>query len=139
VGPRPTPEGIANELGKLERKLELALAPEGPLSLLEQLNKVIDQAENIEFLLERLFPQGPYEFPAGQYELTPVCDRDSEGALLPPRVAPWAAGEGEITEVRRKLDALAALVQHHKDLKQPTCGGRGGGAGGNVTVHFESD
>lgn len=137
-GPPPTMQGISTELGKLEQKLELVLAPEGPLSLLERLNKVIDQVENIEFLIDRLFPQGPYTFPAGQYELAPVCDRDSEGALLPPRVAPWAAGEGEITEVRRKLDALAALVQHHKDLKQPTCGGRGTGPTSNVTVHFES-
>lgn len=138
-GPPPTMAGIATELGKLEQKLEIMLNPKDSLSPLELLNKVIDQIENVEFLIERLFPQGPYTFPAGQYELAPVCDRDSEGALLPPRVAPWAAGEGEITEIRRKLDALAALVQHHKDLKQPTCGGRGSGPGSNVTVHFESD
>lgn len=138
-GPPATPQGMANELGKLERKLEIALAPDGPLSLLELLNKVIDQVENIEFLIERLFPPGPYKFPAGQYELSPVCDRDSEGDLLPARVAPWAAGEGEFTELRRRLDALAQLLQHHKDLKQPTCGGRGNGPGSNVTVHFESD
>ena len=138
-GPRPTPEGMASELGKLEKKLELLLEPEGPRSLLDQINRVIDQVENIRFVLDNLFPPEPYTFPPGQYELAPVCDRDSEGVLLPPRVAPWAGGEGELLELRQKLDALAALVQHHKDLKQPTCGGRGGGAGGNVTVQFESD
>lgn len=138
-GPRPTPQAMATELGKLEQKLELALAPDGPLSLLELLNKVIDQVENIEFLIERLFPQGPYEFPAGAYQLAPICDRDSEGELVPPLQAPWTGGEGELTELRQKLDALAQLIQHHKTLKQPTCGGRGSGPASNVTVHFESD
>lgn len=138
-GPPPTMQGVATELGKLEKKLEIALAPEGPLSLLQQVNRAIDQIENIRFVLDALFPEQPYQFPAGEYQLAPVCDRDSDGVLLPPRTAPWAAGQGEVVEVRRKVDALAALLQHHKDLKQPTCGPLGGGAGSNVTVHFESD
>lgn len=138
-GPRPTPQAMATELGKLEQKLELALAPDGPLSLLELLNKVIDQVENIEFLIDRLFPPEPYTFPDGAYQLQPICDRDTEGVLLPPLQAPWTGGEGELLELRRKLDALAQLIQHHKTLKQPTCGGRGNGPGSNVTVHFESD
>jgi hypothetical protein len=132
-------QGIATELGKLEKKLEIALAPEGPLSLLQQINRAIDQIENIRFVLDALFPEQPYEFPAGQYQLAPVCDRDSEGVLEPPRTAAWAGGQGEVMEVRRKLDALAQLLQHHKDMKQPTCGPRGSGPGSNVTVHFESD
>lgn len=137
-GPRPTPEGMATELGKLERKLELMLAPEGPLSPLELLNKVIDQVENIEFLIERLFPPEPYRFDPGAYQLAPICDRDAEGELVPPLEAPWAGGEGEFNELRQRLDALAQLIQHHKTLKQPACGGRGGGPHSNVTVHFES-
>jgi hypothetical protein len=132
-------QGIATELGKLEKKLEIALAPEGPLSLLQQINRAIDQIENIRFVVDALFPEQPYEFPAGQYQLAPVCDRDSEGVLEPPRTAAWAGGQGEVMEVRRKLDALAQLLQHHKDMKQPTCGPRGSGPGSNVTVHFESD
>lgn len=130
---------MANELGKLERKLEIALAPAGPLSLLEQINRAIDQIENIKFVLENLFPPEPYRFDAGSYQLAPICDRDAEGELVPPLEAPWTGGEGELTELRQKLDALAQLVQHHKTLKQPTCGGRDGGPHSNVTVHFESD
>lgn len=132
-------QGIATELGKLERKLEVALAPEGPLSLLQQINRAIDQIENIRFVLDALFPEQPYEYSGGQYQLSPICDRDEEGDLLPPRLATWTGGQGEVSEVRKKLDALAVLLQHHKDLKQPTCGPRGNGPASNVTVHFESD
>jgi hypothetical protein len=132
-------EGIAGELGKLEQKLEILLAPEGPPSLLENINRVIDQVENIKFVLEALFPPEPYTFPPGSYELAPVCDRDSAGELIDPLPAPWPGGEGEFTEIRQRLDALAQLLQHHKTLKQPTCGGRGSGPSSNVTVHFESD
>jgi hypothetical protein len=132
-------QGIATELGKLEQKLEMMLNPDDTLSPLELLNRVIDQVENIEFLIERLFPPEPYRFEAGAYQLAPVCDRDSEGALIEPLQAPWAGGEGEFTELRQRLDALAQLVQHHKTLKQPTCGPRGSGPHSNVTVHFESD
>ena len=130
-------EGIASEVGKLEQKLELLLAPDGPRSLLDQFNRIIDQIENVKFLLDNLFPPEPYQFGSGSYELSPVCDRDAEGNLLPPRVAAWPSGVGEVAEVRARVDALAALLQHHKDLKQPTC--RFGGAPSNVTVHFESD
>lgn len=138
-GPPATMQGIATELGKLEQKLEIMLNPDDSLSPLELLNKVIDQVENIEFLIERLFPQEPYRFEPGAYELAPICDRDSEGDLIEPLRAPWAGGEGEFTELRQRLDALAQLMQHHKTLKQPTCGGRGSGPASNVTVHFESD
>jgi hypothetical protein len=132
-------QGIATELGKLEQKLEIMLNPDDSLSPLELLNKVIDQVENIEFLIERLFPPEPYRFDPGAYQLAPICDRDSEGNLIEPLVAPWAGGEGELLELRQKLDALAQLIQHHKTLKQPTCGGRGTGPSSNVTVFFESD
>jgi hypothetical protein len=138
-GPAPTPQAIATELGKLEQKLEIMLNPQEELSFLDRLNRIIDQTENIKFLLETLFPPEPYTFPPGGYTLAAVCDRDAEGNLIEPKVAPWDGGEGELLELRQKLDALAVLMQHHKDLKQPTCGGRGSGPHSNVTVHFESD
>ena len=135
-GPRPTPAGTSGELGKLEKKLELALAPDGPLSLLDKINRVIDQIENIKFVVDALLPPQPYQFSGGNYQLSPVCERDSEGQPLPPRIAPWTSGEGEITEVNKKLDALAQLVQFHKELKQPTCKGPAP-IGEGVTVTFE--
>lgn len=138
-GPPATMQGMATELGKLEQKLEILLRPDGPPSLLDNINRVIDQIENIKFVLDALFPPEPYRFDAGGYELTPVCDRDAEGELLPARVAPWEGGEGEFAELRQRLDALARLIQLHKETKQPTCGGRTNGPAGDVTVRFESD
>lgn len=138
-GPRPGPGGTSSELGKLEKKLEIMLAPEGDLSLLDKINRVIDQIENIKFVLDALFPPEPYRFDFGEYSLQPVCENDSEGNPLPPLTAGWGEGEGEIVEINRKLDAIAQLIQFSKDTKQPTCGGRGSGPGSNVTVMFESD
>lgn len=138
-GPRPTPQGMATEMGKLERKLEILLQPDGPPNLLDLFNRVIDQIENIRFVLDALFPPEPYRFDAGAYTMTPVCETDADGNPRPPLEAPWSGGEGEFTELRQRLDALAQLLQHHKDTKQPTCGGRGSGPGSNVTVLFESD
>jgi hypothetical protein len=138
-GPAPNLPAMAQEMGKLEQKLEMLLNPEDALSPLDLLNRVIDQVENIEFLLERLFPPEPYSFGAGAYQLQPVCERGPDGGPAPPLLASWEGGEGEFVELRQRLDALAELIQHHKTAKQPTCGGRGNGPASNVTVHFESD
>lgn len=135
-GPQATPQATAAELGKLEKKLELALAPEGPLSLRERINQAIDQIENIKFVIDALFPPGPYQFGGGQYTLTPVCERDENGQPSPDRIADWEGGEGQIAEVNNKIDALAALIQFHKELKQPTCRGPAP-TGEDVTVTFE--
>ena len=74
----------------------------------------------------------------GGYELQGPCDRGEDGELLPPRVAEWGPSIGLKGSIVKRLDALAELIQHHKDLRQPTCGGGGGRAVGQpVTVTFE--
>jgi hypothetical protein len=74
----------------------------------------------------------------GGFQLQGPCDRDSEGDLLPPRVAEWGPSLGIERNIVKRIDALAELIQHHKDLRQPTCGGGGGRAVGQpVTVTFE--
>lgn len=134
-GPRPDLPSMAQELGKLERKMELMLTPDDPLSPLQQLNRIIDQIENIKFLIDLLLPPEPYEFSGGEFELAAVCDRLPDGQLIDPKIAPWSGGTGELLEINRKLNALAQLIQHHKVLKQPIC--RGKPVGQEVTVTFE--
>jgi hypothetical protein len=52
-------------------------------------------------------------------------------------VARWSAGAGELVELRARLDALAELIQHHKDLRQPICHVRA--TGQELTVDFVED
>jgi hypothetical protein len=73
---------------------------------------------------------------AGAYELLGPCERDADGALLPPRLAEWGSSVGLGPNIIKRLDALAELLQHHKDLKQPICT-PGRAVGQPVTVTFE--
>jgi len=134
-GPRPDLGNIATEVGKLENKLERLLSRgtgEGGTGDLGNLLELMNEALELLRFLESIFG---VEFPAGSYELFPVCDRDAQGQLRPPRVASWEGGAGEGLQLSRKLDALAELIQHHKELRQPVC--RTKPVGQEVTVTFE--
>jgi len=128
--PPATPEGIANELGRLESKLA-ALGGRPGLDL-----------EPLAELIRSLLP-GPaeYTFPAGRYLMYPVCEFDNNGEPLRPREAPWPAGKGELKELRLRLDALAELLQAHKFTRQPVCPLPRSlpPAGQAVTVTFEQE
>ena len=100
TGVRPDLEGIAEEVGRIEMKLALLL---GTVDLLEP-------------PAEPLYIYGP-----GVYTLEPVCDFDSQGLPMPAREASWQGGIGEVAELGAKVDALAELLQHHKELRQPIC------------------
>jgi hypothetical protein len=124
---------MARELGRIETKLARLLdrpAPDGggggtggggglpdlPWADLFQLLASID---------------GP-----GGYALEGPCDRGPGGDPLPPRLAEWGASIGLEGSIVKRLDALAELLQHHKDLKQPICP-PGRAVGQPVTVTFE--
>jgi hypothetical protein len=97
---RPDLEGIAEEVGRIEMKLALLL---GTVDLLEP-------------------PSLPdYIYGPGMYTLEPVCEFDSQGLPMPAREASWQGGIGEVAELGAKIDALAELLQHHKELRQPVC------------------
>lgn len=117
--PPPTLDGIAAEVGKIEQKTRQLL--NRPQLSLEDLLAAIedllgDEAE-------------PDPYPAGSYLLLPVCeDKD-------PAVANWQAGEGQLNLLNAKLDALAELLQAHKDFRQPICATKASGQ--PVTVQFQ--
>lgn len=125
--PPPTLPGIAEWVGKIEEKT---------MYLLERPNPGPDWADLIEALLDAL-PGDDYNFPAGEYLLRAACGETSTGAPGPPKVAKWSAGSGQFTELRERLDALAELLQHHKDLRQPVCHVRS--TGQELTVDFVED
>jgi len=125
--PQATPEGIAAELGRLEGKLAAIGASPGL-----DLEAILEAIGN-------LIPDPPaYTYPAGAYVLEPVCECDEEGVPLPAREVTWAGGTGELSEVRKKLDAIADLLQISKELKQPVCY-RKRPTGAPVTVTFEEE
>lgn len=124
--PPPTLVGIASELGRLEQKMERMIRDQSePLDL----SGIIDA-------LTELLRKDPEPHDAGSYELYPVCDFGEDGSPRPPDVAAWPSGEGEIALVNKKLDALALLIQYHKEQRQPTCK-RGATIGQPVSVLFD--
>jgi hypothetical protein len=124
--PAPTIEGIAQEVGRIERKLEIMRSdPRVPGDVTDQLG-----------LLEQLWNLLGSAAGSGAYELFPVCDFDSEGSPAPPEVAAWTGSSNPIEDLAKRIDALALLIQHHKNLRQPTCR-RGPTTGEPVTVLFE--
>lgn len=129
--PRPTPEGIAQELGRLERKLEVINTPGAPGNLVD---RFADLSQLIGPILEALLSASS----GTVYTLDSPCELDADGNRLPAVevVAPGALSElGAITN---RIDALAELIQAHKNLKQPNCRGADVPISGEfVTVNFE--
>jgi hypothetical protein len=129
-GPAPTLTGIAQELGRLERKsaqlLDPGRAPTGPnldrLGLLDEL---------IRPLVEAILQQ----FASGAYELSSPCELNEAGERVPV-VVPFGPGLSAIGTLHNKVDALAELLQASKDLKQPICRPKAP-IGEPVTVNFE--
>ena len=128
-GPRPTPEGIAQELGRLEQKLA-RLSDPGPagngdgtdrLGLIFQILSTL-----VEFLTA--IQSG------GGYGLSSPCELDENGERIVTTVE-YPGAPTTLGVVLNKLDALAALLQVHKDLKQPICK-QTPAVGQPVTVNF---
>jgi hypothetical protein len=93
----------------------------------------------VDLIKDILGESGP-TYPAGEYQLRRVCEVDSDGDPLPPLKAQWPAGAGKLQEVEAKVDALAQLLQHHKDIRQPICTesrNRPTLSGDWVSVHFQ--
>lgn len=128
-GPRPTPEGIAQELGRLEQKVARLSNP--------QTDKTGDATDRIGLALKLL--GDVIEFfssitAGGGYELSSPCEVDEAGQPIPVVVnfsgAPTALGV-----INNKIDAVAQLLQEHKNLKQPICR-QTPAVGEPVTVQF---
>jgi hypothetical protein len=119
VEPVSVPEtlaGIAAEVGRIETKLKLVLARPDP--------EVPDNTDMLWEVLEQL--QGLVEdretpHPAGTYQMDSSCETDEEGNRLPPILVGFPAAVGATEAILQRLDAMALLLQVHKDLKQPGC------------------
>jgi hypothetical protein len=128
-GPRPTPEGIAQELGRLEQKLARLSdpGPEGPGDGSDRLQLISD-------LIGRLIEFATSMTSGGGYGLSTPCEVDENGERIVTTVN-YSGATNSLGVLSNKVDALAALLQVHKDLKQPNCK-QAPAVGQPVTVNF---
>lgn len=128
-GPAPTPEGIAKEVGRIEEKLASLMdpkqAPGGDNT--DRLGLLFQLAQQIfEFLTSVTA--------SGEYTLSSPCVLDENDQRIVQSVQ-YGGALGPIGLVSNKVDALAELIQVHKDLKQPICR-QTPAVGQPVTVNF---
>lgn len=122
--PPATAVGTAAELGRLERKSELSL------SKLDQLAPLLESLDILTALGEWLLSANE----GVTYTLQPPCGTDASGDPLPPVevVVPPTIGV-EVATIAR-LDALAMLIDEHKQMRQPICKGKPTGSPVTVTA-----
>jgi hypothetical protein len=129
-GPQATPQGIAQELGRLENKLGQLLSPQkAPVGdLTDRLGLLFNVAMAIKEYLEA-------QQMDGAYQISSPCVVDANGDRVV--YESEYAGAGTYLQVlSNKVDALAGLLQLHKDLKQPICRQTPATGGQPVTVNF---
>jgi len=129
-GPQPTPQGIAQELGRIEHKLARLIDPKSdrpgqPPDRLHWLQENI--ANIIDFFLSI---NG-----GGEYRISSPCVLDEEGNRTE-SVVEYSGALQSFGVISNKIDALAQLLQEHKDLKQPICRETPATGGQAVTVNF---
>ena len=125
--PQPTLEGIAQEVGRIENKLNKLLAP-GTTDVPDW----IGLAWRIWDFLSSASDQG-------EYQLAGPCERDVDGNPIDStRQFPWGGSNGAIGNVASRVDAIAAMLQYSKDLRQPICNPSAHVTGEVVSVNFWS-
>ncbi|MDI9406831.1 MAG: hypothetical protein QM522_09065 [Chitinophagaceae bacterium] len=111
--PAATLAGIAAEVGRIEAKLNRLLNPLAPGDSTDLL-QLLWQA------IQALYNSMADNRPAGEYLLSTPCELDDDGDRIVSSVG-YPETSDNTTAVLARIDALAALLQTHKDLKQPIC------------------
>jgi len=128
--PAPTLQGIAQEVGRIERKLEVMMTPDAPGNLVGQLGSLADLIGPI---VSAILAAGS----GTTYTLDSPCELDeATGEKLPPVQVEAAGALTQFGAIINRIDAIAELIQVHKDLKQPNCKPQAP-TGEFVTVNFE--
>ena len=131
LAPAPTLQGIAQEVGRIERKLEVMNTPNAPGNL-------VDQIGNLQDLIGPIVELILAATSGTVYTLDSPCEVDGDGKRLPAVEVEAPGGLTQFGAILNRIDALAELLQVHKDLKQPNCRGADVPVGGEfVTVNFE--
>ena len=128
-GPQPKPETIAQELGRLEQKLARLSdpGPGGPGDGSDRLQLLSD-------LIGRLIEFATSMTSGGGYSLSSPCELDENGERIVSTVE-YPGATNSLGVLGNKIDALAGVLQVHKNLKQPNCK-QPAAVGQPVTVNF---
>ena len=128
--PAPTLQGIAQEVGRIERKMEVMMTPNAPGNLVDQLANLADLIGPI---VSAILAAGS----GTTYMLDSPCELDeATGEKLPPVEVEAPGALTQFGAILNRIDAIAELIQVHKDLKQPNCKPQTP-TGEFVTVNFE--
>lgn len=107
--PQATMQGIAEEVGRIEQKLSIMLNPGDLKDKIDWMKLFLDIKELLQASTS-----------GSVYQLSSPCELDANGN----RIIKEAAYSGDLSYmavISNKIDALAQLIQHSKDLKQPAC------------------
>lgn len=105
--PRPDLVSIATELGRQEQKLAGLL---GGLGIPEAFDGLLDLLSTAD--------------PGTTYAIHPPCGTTPEGGPLPPVEIFVPPTIGENAAIIARLDAIAMLLDEHKQIRQPICKGK---------------
>lgn len=115
TAPRATLEGIAEEVGRLEKKLGELLNPKA--------NNQPDWLEKLQGLWDLINALNNYlqaQGASGTYTASSPCVTDQQGSRIVTEV-PFEGANDQFGVLRHRIDALAELMQAFKDLRQPIC------------------
>jgi hypothetical protein len=130
-GPQPTMTGISQELGRLESKLTTGAKNNN--NIMDDLTSLLQLTNLIKNLIDDLFDDESQQF----YTITSPCETDTDGNRIEFK-STIAASSDRIGAVINRLNAIADLLQHTKNLKQPACPReRNIVTGEPVTVNFQ--
>ena len=125
VPPRATLDGIASEVGRIESKLNRMMREQEDGG--DQWQDLIDAIRDL--------LGGDGETVGGTvYRIQPPCGRAADGGALPPVEITIPTADGATAAIVTRLDAIARLVDEHKQIRQPICKGKP--TGEPVTVTF---
>jgi hypothetical protein len=130
IGPAPRADlvGIAQEVGRIERKIDLMNTPGSGPNGFENLSELLG-------LLSLIYEFLTASASGTTYTLDSPCEVDEEGVKLPPIEIEAPGAATTFQALLNRTDALAELIQAHKNLKQPGCKHKL--AGEIVTVNFQ--
>ena len=130
IGPAPRADlvGIAQEVGRIERKIDLMNTPGSGPNGFENLSELLG-------LLGQIWEFLTASTSGTTYTLDSPCEVDEEGVKLPPIEIDAPGAATTFQALLNRTDALAELIQAHKNLKQPGCKHKL--AGEIVTVNFQ--